>query len=161
MLLRLFLLVPFVLISACGSEPAPKPLPVKREPQARPPEWRPVNGLLLRYDANKDGSLSRVEMEAGLKADFAVDDSNKDGALDASEVAAINRTRWDSDASAASPLIDWNNDAVVSFREYSATVHSLFDDFDKDGDGIVTAEELKPGGAGPKPGERPRMKRRN
>jgi hypothetical protein len=143
------------LLSGCGSEPQPKPLSIKRAPQEHVPEWRPVNALLLRYDANKDGNVTRAEMEAGLKADFDAADTNHDGVLDKAEVEAVNHSRWDKDASASSPLIDWNNDGVVDLREYSATVHSLFDELDKDGDGVVTREEMKLGG-GPKSGGGPK-----
>ena len=157
MLLRLVLLAPLLLVSACASDAPQKPLREKREPRERTPEWRPINAMLLRYDSNKDGNVSRAEMNEGLKKEFAADDTNQDGALDAKEVAAINQTRWSADASATSPLIDWNNDGVVSLREYSGTIHSLFDDFDKDGDGVLTPEELRT--AEPKKGEEGRKRK--
>lgn len=158
----LFLLAPIVLLSACASDGPRKPLGVKREPQQRPAEWRPVNALLLRHDANKDGSVSRAEMDEGLKKDFAADDTNRDGVLDAAEVEAINQTRWSADASATSPLIDWNNSGSVDLREYSATVHSVFDDLDADGNGILSAEELKPDRArAGEGGQKRKMRRRD
>ena len=49
--------------------------------------------LLLRYDANHDGVVTRDEMEAGLKVDFAAADTNGDGCLGPAEVRAENDRR--------------------------------------------------------------------
>ena len=59
---------------------------VERLPAGLPPSA----ALLLRYDANHDGIVTREEMEAGLKADFAAADTNHDGCLDPSEVRIEN-----------------------------------------------------------------------
>src|SRR5690242_14954522 len=66
--------------------------------------------LLLRYDANHDGVVTREEMEAGLKADFAGADTNGDGCLGPAEVRAENDRRLARDGAEASPLVDWNLD---------------------------------------------------
>ncbi len=50
----------------------------------------PAAALLLRYDANHDGVVTRQELDAGLKADFAAADLNHDGCLDPSEVRIEN-----------------------------------------------------------------------
>ena len=74
----------------------------------------------LKYDANHDGTLTRAELEAGLKADFDAADTNHDGRLDIDEVRAVNQARWSADSSAASPLVDWNHDGYVDFNEFAA-----------------------------------------
>jgi len=99
--------------------------------------------LLLRYDANHDGIVTREEMEAGLKADFAAADTNGDGCLDPTEVRAENQRRLARDGAQASPLVDWNLDGCVDFREFANTVHSYFDLVDKKKDGRVTLVELR------------------
>src|SRR3954469_25675166 len=99
--------------------------------------------LLLRYDANHDGTITREEMEAGLKADFAAADENKDGCLDPSEVRAENQRRLERDGAEASPLNDWNLDGCVDMREFSNTVHSYFELADKTKDGKVSQAELR------------------
>jgi uncharacterized membrane protein YgcG len=116
-------------------------------------EWHPPVGMLLRYDANHDGSVTRSEMEAGLKVDFAADDTNHDGVLDPVEVRAVNERRWNEDASATSPLVDWNHDGVVDFNEFAATARSLFDQMDIDGNGVLSPAELKPKGSRQGPGQ--------
>jgi Ca2+-binding EF-hand superfamily protein len=99
--------------------------------------------LLLRYDGNHDGIVTRDEMEAGLKADFASADTNGDGCLDAAETRAENQRRLARDGAQASPLVDWNLDGCVDFREFANTVHSYFDLVDKKKDGRVTLVELR------------------
>ena len=100
-------------------------------------------GLLLRYDANHDGIVTREEMEAGLKADFAAADTNGDGCLDAAETRAENQRRLARDGAEASPLVDWNLDGCVDFREFANTAHSYFQLVDKKKDGKVTLQELR------------------
>ncbi len=98
---------------------------------------------LLRYDANKDGSVTRAEMEAGLKADFDALDVRHQGKLDADEVRAENERRFKEDGPQYSPLIDWNQDGYVDFNEFASTLRSLFDELDKNHDGVLTPDELK------------------
>lgn len=99
--------------------------------------------LLLRYDANHDGIVTWDEMEAGLKADFAAADTNGDGCLDAAETRAENQRRLARDGAQASPLVDWNLDGCVDFREFANTAHSYFELVDKKKDRKVTLQELR------------------
>jgi len=99
--------------------------------------------LLLRYDSNNDGVVTRDETEAGLKADFAAADTNGDGCLDPTETRAENQRRLGRDGAQASPLVDWNLDGCVDIHEFSNTVHSYFDLVDKRKDGKVTLIELR------------------
>jgi hypothetical protein len=99
--------------------------------------------LLLRYDANHDGAVTRDEMEAGLKADFAAADVSGDGCLDPGEVRQENQRRLTRDGAEASPLVDWNLDGCVDAREFGNTVRSYFDLADRKKDGHVTLLELR------------------
>jgi len=99
--------------------------------------------LLLRYDANHDGVITREEMDAGLKADFAAADTNGDGCLDPEEVRLENQRRLTRDGAEASPLVDWNLDGCVDPREFGNTVHSYFELADKTHDGKVSQLELR------------------
>jgi hypothetical protein len=100
--------------------------------------------ILMPYDANHDGSLTRAEMEAGLKADFDAADLNHDGKLQLNEIRAVNDSRWKEDNAAASPLVDWNGDGVVDFGEFAATARSLFAQVDANDNGILSPIELNP-----------------
>jgi Ca2+-binding EF-hand superfamily protein len=111
--------------------------------QRLPAGLPPSAALLLRYDANHDGVVTREEMEAGLKADFAAADKNGDGCLDVAETRAENQRRLARDGAEASPLVDWNLDGCVDFKEFANTAHSYFDLLDKTKNGKVTLQELR------------------
>src|SRR5580700_1684343 len=97
------------LLIACSSEPKGPPA---WNPNGGPPRDENYHGgpnaMLLKYDANHDGILTRDELIAGLKADFAGYDTSKSGCLDQDQVAAINAGRVAADQSTATPLQDWN-----------------------------------------------------
>jgi EF hand len=119
--------------------PVERSFAVERLPAGLPPSA----ALLLRYDANHDGVVTREEMEAGLKADFDAADSNHDGCLDATEVRVENESRLARDGAQASPLVDWNLDGCVDMKEFGNTVRSYFQLVDKKKDGRVTLLELR------------------
>lgn len=115
----------------------------------RSEDWHSPRASLLRYDANHNGILTRAELRTGLKAEFDAYDSDHNNCLSADEVRAINQTRVLQDASQAIPLVDWNQDGCVDFREFSGANLSLFDSLDFDGNSQLTATELKPQGQHP------------
>jgi hypothetical protein len=116
----------------------------RSEAAQRLPAGLPASAaLLLRYDADHDGIVTREEMEAGLKADFAAADTNGDGCLDPAEVRAENQRRLARDGAIASPLVDWNLDGCVDAREFGNTVRSYFTLVDKAKNGRVTQNELR------------------
>ena len=105
--LHVALVLPLVLaMAACGGG---RP----QQPHDDSQVWRPDTRLLLRYDTNHDGTVSRGEMEAGLKADFARIDENHNACLSPDEVSAENARRWQQDASAASK--SWRDLFAQSF----------------------------------------------
>ncbi len=136
--LHVALVLPLVLaMAACGGG---RPQQPHDDSQVSRPDTR----LLLRYDMNHDGTVSRGEMEAGLKADFARIDENHNACLSPDEVSAENARRWQQDASAASPIIDWKQQGCVDFEEFAATERSLFAQLDRNEDGKLTPDELSP-----------------
>ncbi len=86
--------------------------------------FHPAVELLERYDADHDGIVTRAEMEAGLKAEFAAADKNHDGRLDEDETRAVNEARWGEGLSTTSTLVDWNHDGYVDFQEFANTARS-------------------------------------
>ncbi len=119
-----------------------------RAPRPQGPAFHPAVEMLAPYDFNHDGQITRGEMEKGLKADFDRADTNHDGRLDEDEVRAVNQRRLARDASTASPLVDWNHDGYVDFDEFANAPRSLFDQLDTDGNGVLSAAELKAARAG-------------
>jgi len=126
-------------LAACSSD-EPKP-----EPREKPNPFHPPVEILERYDTNHDGTVTRAEMEAGLKSEFEAADKNHDGRLDADETSAVNEARWAQGLSTTSTIVDWNHDGFVDFAEFANTARSLFDELDSNGDGKLTPDELHPG----------------
>jgi Ca2+-binding EF-hand superfamily protein len=152
--LRLLLLLPVLLgtlaLAACGGRQQPPPW---MRPTEKPRDENYHGGnaaMLTRYDANHDGTLTRDELIRGLKAEFAAHDTAHNGCLDAEQAAEINQARVDADQSAATPVVDWNQDGCIDYTEFSAVPYSLFDQLDADHDGKLTPKELqRAGGKGP------------
>jgi hypothetical protein len=121
-------------------------------PNATPRDesWHSQNATLLRYDANHDGTLTRAELLAGLKAEFDTYDTAHNNCLGPDQVRAINEMRVKQDASQATPLVDWNQDSCIDFNEYAGTALSLFATLDVNSDGQLSPQELgsRPPGAG-------------
>jgi hypothetical protein len=136
-----------VAIAGCAGKPPP--------PDRHEEEWHAPVNILLRY-AEPDGRVTRTGLEAGLRKDFAAADANRDGVLQADEARAVNAQRWTEDQSAISPLQDWNGDGVIDFNEFAATARTLFRELDRNGNGVLTQDELRPerGGAKPPGGDR-------
>jgi len=98
---------------------------------------------MLSFDANHDGTVTREELEAGLRGQFATADKNGDGVLDAAETQAENDRRWRENGTAFSPLIDWNQDGVIDFAEFATTARTLFAQLDRDRNGTLAGLELR------------------
>ena len=136
-----------MLLAACAGSPPRAPAEAPR------PEFRGgPNAILLQYDSNQDGAVTREELIAGLQAEFGRLDTNHDGCLDNAQVAAINQKRLAEDQSTATLLQDWNQDGCVDYREFATAAYSLFDEMDANRDGKVTPEEFNPrSGRAPRP----------
>lgn len=141
--IALMFLLTALLLGACGSTPEHRG---RWNPNGatRNEDWHSPRAALLRFDANQDKILTRAELVAGLKAEFATYDSDHNNCISLDEVRAINQLRVQNDASQAMPLVDWNQDGCVDFREFSGATLSLFDSLDTDGDGKLAGTELYP-----------------
>jgi Ca2+-binding EF-hand superfamily protein len=134
-------------LGACSLFSGP-PKPSHWSPYDKPRDenWHSQTSSLLRYDANHDGTLTRKELLDGLHAEFNTYDVNRNNCLGADQVRAINQLRVQQDGSQATPLVDWNQDNCIDFNEFSATLLSLFDTLDKNGDGELSPQELRAAG---------------
>lgn len=137
-------------LAACSGRPHPPPWMLPPE-KPRDENYHGGNAaMLLKYDANHDGTVTRSELIAGLKAEFAAHDTHHNGCLDAEQAAEINQARVDADQSTATPVMDWNQDGCIDYTEFSAAPYSLFDQLDADHDGKLTPKELQRAGAKPR-----------
>lgn len=116
--------------------------------------------LMLSYDENSDGVVTRQELEDGLRRQYATADTNHDGKIDVRETQAENDRRFRAFGTEASPLIDWNQDGFIDFDEFASTARSVFEDMDKNHDGKLDQNELRLPQAGRGPVQpRPQMGR--
>ncbi len=102
------------------------------------------NAMVLKYDADHDGRVTKAELDAGLRADFDAFDTAHAGCLSPDQVAAINAERIRVDQATATPLQDFQQNGCVDFSEFAAAPVSVFAELDRDRDGVVTAQELNP-----------------
>ena len=149
----LWILPALLLVAACGGRPNQVPPWMRPTEKPRDENYHGGNAaMLLKYDANHDGTLTRAEVIAGLKAEFAAHDTHHNGCLDAEQAEQINQERVDADQSTATPVMDWNQDGCIDYTEFSAAPYSLFDQLDIDHDGKLTPKELQRAGAKPPDG---------
>lgn len=104
------------------------------------------------FDADKNGSIAKAEVEATLQAQFKALDKNGDGALSQEEFMAYTpvfgnvpakeskRTAW---LEKRFKRLDSDNDGKVTEAEFLAGEGKRFAGGDDDKDGQVTAEELR------------------
>jgi Ca2+-binding EF-hand superfamily protein len=157
LLRHLFLILLCALpLAACGGHRQPPPW-MRSDEKPRDENYHGGNAaILLKYDANHDGTVTRDELIKGLKAEFAAHDTHHNGCLDGEQAAEINQARVDADQSTATPVVDWNQDGCIDYTEFSAAPYSLFDQLDADHDGKLTQKELQRAGAKPRePGAEP------
>jgi hypothetical protein len=113
------------------------------------PARQPEMMRLSRFDANTDGMVNRMELEETLKVDFKTEDANGNEALDPAEARVLNERLRDEPGS--SPVFDWNGDGRLVYTEFATQWRTLFDRTDRNGDGIVDADEIKSSGRDRKP----------
>jgi len=107
-----------------------------------------------RVDTNKDGQMSRAEIETFQtaaataartrrnKAVFTALDSDKNGQISAAEFAKINAAPIKVDASEVLK-VDTNKDGQISLAEHRAATLDTFTLFDANKDGTLTRAEVE------------------
>lgn len=146
----LTLLSPAPLLAQAAAAPAAQPL-------ARATFISTMDGEFRKVDGNKDGQLTRIEIEqfqtaanrarAQLRsrALFARLDADKNGQISAAEFAKLPLNPPKADASGLLKF-DTSKDGKVSLLEHRTATLANFDRLDIDKDGSVSAAEMKAGG---------------
>jgi len=102
--------------------------------------------LFEKFDLNKDGEITREEMETARDARFAETDANGDGSISADEMQAAMAARVAQHQQAMFEHLDANKDGSLSAEEMQAGPRGerpgkMFDRADANDDGKITREE--------------------
>lgn len=140
-------------LSAQVAKPAPPPASKGVETVARAAVVANAEAEFARVDTNKDGQMSRVEIEsfqrasltaratARNKALFAELDADKNGQISAAEFAKA--TPVPKPDATEVLRIDTNKDGQVSIAEHRSATIDTFTKIDTNKDGVLTAAEVQ------------------
>lgn len=106
--------------------------------------------MLLQYDTNKDGVISRTEIEAGKAAEFTTADTNADTFLSWEEFKAWNDAKKSAQTTSIFNVMDADMNGSISSAEFvnassdrkATQAASMFTLADTNQDGALSAEEL-------------------
>lgn len=124
----------------------------------------PGGGLFLSFDTNRDGVITRQEIDRGIVEAFAAADANGNGTLAALEQQAWADSLPTRDESLANPVrFDPNLDRAVSPEEFALVITGLADGYGDPETGIILLEDLKADERAPERvrGERSELAARN
>jgi Ca2+-binding EF-hand superfamily protein len=136
--------------------------PGSKKPIAAPPQGNADQVLptkdqyeewLSRIDTDGDGQVTREEWAAHQAAGFNRVDADHDGKLTMAEMHAALKPQRESEAAKVFQRWDSNKDGFVTREEFLGRDFPGFKMLDTDGDGNITADELRNRRAATKPRE--------
>ncbi len=106
---------------------------------------RMLAALFTRFDADKNGSISRKEAPDRLKQRFAMLDANRDGEISRQEISSRARESAQPGNSRSSRFqqLDKNGDKQISRSEAQGMMKQRFNQIDEDNDGQLSGSELR------------------
>lgn len=93
-----------------------------------------------RFDKDGDGKVAVSEIDARHKDFIARADADADGFITRDEMKAMHEARREERMARHFP--DANNDGKVTRREFEDAARDRFAELDKNGDGLITKEEM-------------------
>lgn len=100
-------------------------------------------GFVKQLDANGDGQVQIVEIEASAAKQAAEIDANADGAITVAEMKAWREAKRAERAEARLMRLDANQDGKVSVDEFAAARLERASKRDANGDGVIAADEMR------------------
>ena len=121
---------------------------------AAEPKSSAADAEFVKMDTNKDGKVSADEHATGAKQMFDTMDANKDGRVTAAEMQAAYqrvtaRKAKKSDMTAAEKIkvVDKDGDGVLTAQEHVSGSRAMFEKMDTNKDGLLSKDELAAGHA--------------
>jgi hypothetical protein len=102
--------------------------------------------MMQRYDANKDGKLTQLEIDDNRTEWFARFDADKNGNLNLKEFEALWIEANRQDMIREFQRFDPNGDAALSLDEYKEPLSRIVANRDRNGDGVLSKEDRQRGG---------------
>jgi hypothetical protein len=114
-------------------------------------------GLIIieTFDLNKDGKITQAEIDQARKDQLAKYDTNKDGVLNLEEYQVLWMDAMRRMMVRQFQANDADGDGRITVEEFTARFADLVRDRDRNGDGVLTVDELRPHGRGPHRGPGP------
>lgn len=104
---------------------------------------RPASLLFASFNRNDDYSIDQKEFANGLQKSFQIADNNKDERLSPFELEHWRQNALGSvDASPGSMTFDTDFNQVVTHAEFDAALGKLYQAADRDGNGVISFDEL-------------------
>ena len=121
-----------------------QPLPPVPPMPPMPPHVEDIGASFTeRFDINKDGTVTRAELDQALRDDVATADADRDGALSPAEFAAFEAARAARKNDDRFKRADWNGDGRVTADELADRPRDTFRMLDRNDDGTVSTDELQ------------------
>ena len=131
---QLMALVCITVAASCGGIRNGNPAAAELEQQVR---------LMLTYDENSDGVVTREELEDGLHRQFAALDGGRRGFLNAQEAQAEDDRRSRVLGASYSPMVDMHGSGMIDYDEFAALPRAIFDRLDRNHDRRLDDSELR------------------
>jgi hypothetical protein len=114
-------------------------------------------GLIIieTFDLDKDGKITQAEIDQARKDQLAKYDTNKDGVLNLDEYQVLWMDAMRRMMVRQFQANDADGDGRITVEEFTARFADLVRDRDRNGDGVLTVDELRPHGRGPHRGPGP------
>ena len=109
---------------------------------ARPRRARPPDHL-RNFDLNKDGKVTQAEIDQARKDQLAKYDSNQDGVLSLEEYQVLWMDAMRRMMVRQFQANDADGDGRITVEEFTARFADLVRDRDRNGDGVLTVDELR------------------
>jgi len=144
-----------LMLSACASNGEPQqPEPDRNARKARMSSGssgssgpitsiRPASLLFASFNRNDDYSIDQKEFADGIQKSFEIADNNKDDKLTPFELEIWRKNALGSiDAAPGSMMLDTDFNQLVTHAEFDAALGKLYQASDRDGNGVVSFDEL-------------------